>query len=65
MLNESLKKVDDYKPEVNYYTGSWSLLKQASSQITTWDTGVDLNLLRFVGSKSVSYPQNFVRIQLK
>ena len=60
-LNGLLKKSTDYKPEAFYYTKNWSFLQQAGAQLTTWDTGVDMNLIRFVASKSVDYPNNFVK----
>nr|CAD7590622.1 unnamed protein product [Timema genevievae] len=51
-LSEELKKVDASKPE-------WSGLKQAPAAVTTWDTGVEQQLLRYVAAKSVAYPHNF------
>lgn len=44
----------------------WSGLDQASSDlITSWDTGVPLDVLKFVGTKSVKVPLNFVSKKLK
>nr|CAD7392524.1 unnamed protein product [Timema cristinae] len=51
-LSEELKKVDTSKPE-------WSGLKQAPAAVTTWDTGVEQQLLRYVAARSVAYPPNF------
>nr|CAD7445064.1 unnamed protein product [Timema bartmani] len=45
-LSEELKKVDASKPE-------------APAAVTTWDTGVEQQLLRYVATKSVAYPHNF------
>nr|CAD7259238.1 unnamed protein product [Timema shepardi] len=45
-LNEELKKVDTSKPE-------------APAAVTTWDTGVEQQLLRYVAARSVAYPHNF------
>jgi probable 2-oxoglutarate dehydrogenase E1 component DHKTD1 len=39
----------------------WSGLVQASdTEVTTWDTGVDIGLLKFVGARSVDLPADFV-----
>ncbi|CAB0031967.1 unnamed protein product [Trichogramma brassicae] len=58
-LNKCLKRVDDYEPKATYFTGRWSMLKQADASVTTWDTGFDLHLLRYIGKKSVEYPETF------
>uniref|UniRef100_A0A1B6DWW2 Transketolase-like pyrimidine-binding domain-containing protein n=3 Tax=Clastoptera arizonana TaxID=38151 RepID=A0A1B6DWW2_9HEMI len=58
-LNDCLKNVDSYYPEESYFRRQWTGFSQAPSAVTSWDTGVDVNLLRFIGAKSVSYPDNF------
>lgn len=65
-LNETLKESskDISEPTAPYLAGKWSKMKQAEASITRWDTGVELDLLRFVGEKSVQVPPNFVRIYL-
>lgn len=63
-LNSELAATDSYQPEAYYFKKQWSHIQQASSDVTTWDTGVDYNLLRFIGEKSVSYPQDFVIMML-
>ncbi|XP_076639220.1 putative 2-oxoadipate dehydrogenase complex component E1 homolog [Colletes latitarsis] len=52
-LNQALKQVDNYTPQPSYFAGLWSEMRQADASVTQWDTGIDLNLLRFVASKSV------------
>lgn len=37
----------------------WSDCVQASDQVTTWDTGVDESLLKYIGAKSVEFPPSF------
>ena len=37
----------------------WSGLAQPKKEITYWDTGVAPELLKFVGAKSVAFPENF------
>lgn len=39
----------------------WSLVKSAPNAQETWDTGVPLNTLKFVGVSSVKTPEGFVR----
>ncbi|XP_059479567.1 probable 2-oxoglutarate dehydrogenase E1 component DHKTD1 homolog, mitochondrial [Neocloeon triangulifer] len=58
-LNSQLKISDDYQPEATYLNGPWSTVSQADAAITTWDTGVSNDLLKFVGQKSVSLPEDF------
>lgn len=36
-------------------------MKQAEANVTQWNTGVELNLLEYVGKKSVQVPADFVR----
>jgi len=63
-LNKTLKESSKDMPEqsTSYLTGRWTEIKQAEANITQWDTGVELDLLRYVGEKSVQVPPNFVRI---
>ena len=34
-------------------------MKEPSGDITEWDTGVDTDVLKYVGSKSVQFPPDF------
>lgn len=63
-LNETLKQSMTDAPQQTSmpFAGRWNGMKQAESNITLWDTGVELNLLDFVGKKSVQVPSNFVRM---
>ncbi|KAL0103441.1 hypothetical protein PUN28_017599 [Cardiocondyla obscurior] len=60
-LNRALKESskDISKQLTTYLTGRWSKIKQAEANITQWNTGVDLDLLRLVGTKSVQIPRDF------
>ena len=40
--------------------GHWNKLHHASTKLTTWDTGVPADLLRYIGAKSVEVPETFV-----
>ncbi|XP_066240913.1 2-oxoadipate dehydrogenase complex component E1 isoform X2 [Saccopteryx leptura] len=56
-LNEHLTKVADYSPPATHLQAHWQGLAQPEARITTWDTGVPLDLLRFIGGKSVQVPE--------
>ncbi|XP_012538117.1 probable 2-oxoglutarate dehydrogenase E1 component DHKTD1 homolog, mitochondrial isoform X3 [Monomorium pharaonis] len=60
-LNKTLKEssMDISEQSITYFAGRWSKMKQAEDNITRWDTGVEPDLLRFVGEKSVQVPPNF------
>lgn len=45
----------------NYFKGRWNGFSQASEAITTWNTGIEFDQLTYIGTKSVQYPENFVR----
>ncbi|XP_014680768.1 PREDICTED: probable 2-oxoglutarate dehydrogenase E1 component DHKTD1, mitochondrial [Priapulus caudatus] len=38
----------------------WAGMVQAPHEILTWDTGINMDLLRYIGAKSVQYPKDFV-----
>lgn len=44
----------------NYFKQQWAGFTQAPEAITSWDSGEDVQLLRYIGNKSVSYPETFV-----
>ncbi|KAM8803301.1 2-oxoadipate dehydrogenase complex component E1 isoform 2-T2 [Rhynchonycteris naso] len=56
-LNDHLTKVADYSPPATHLQAHWQGLAQPEARITTWDTGVPLDLLRFIGGKSVQVPE--------
>ncbi|XP_018378530.1 PREDICTED: probable 2-oxoglutarate dehydrogenase E1 component DHKTD1, mitochondrial isoform X2 [Trachymyrmex cornetzi] len=59
-LNKTLKESSkDASRPSTVYAGRWAKMKQAEANITRWDTGVELDLLHFVGEKSVQVPPNF------
>lgn len=61
-LNQSLNEMDNFIPQPTYFEGLWTGIKQAEASVTEWDTGVDLNLLKFIAEKSVHIKDNVVRI---
>uniref|UniRef100_A0A7E4UQ48 Transket_pyr domain-containing protein n=1 Tax=Panagrellus redivivus TaxID=6233 RepID=A0A7E4UQ48_PANRE len=58
-LIEEFRKVDTEPPRAVHLGGNWKGYKQAPKEISKWDTGVDLELLRYVGAKSVEVPEDF------
>uniref|UniRef100_F1KTQ9 2-oxoglutarate dehydrogenase E1 component n=1 Tax=Ascaris suum TaxID=6253 RepID=F1KTQ9_ASCSU len=58
-LNAQLRVVDQSSPVANHLKGNWSGMIQAPHSVETWDTGVDIDLLRFIGAKSVAIPDGF------
>ncbi|XP_032740726.1 probable 2-oxoglutarate dehydrogenase E1 component DHKTD1, mitochondrial isoform X1 [Rattus rattus] len=56
-LNGHLANVAHYSPPAPHLQARWQGLVQPAACVTTWDTGVPLELLRFVGVKSVEVPE--------
>ena len=59
LLNEHFNMIDSYIPERVNLKGIWSGMSESGRNITEWDTGLDDQLLKYVGSKSVAYPDDF------
>lgn len=59
-LNDELTNIDSYRPEAYYFKKQWSGIQQAPSAITYWDTGLEYDLLRYIGEQSVYIPEGFV-----
>lgn len=61
-LNSELLAVESYEPEKSYFKKQWEGFVQAPRDNTIWDTGVNFELLSFIGKNSVYYPSDFVGI---
>lgn len=59
-FNKELLSVESYVPEKSYFDKQWKGFGQASKDLTIWDTGLEWNLLSFVGNASVYHPDDFV-----
>lgn len=59
-LTEQLWQADDYIPERYHLQLQWQSIIEPDYVSTTWDTGTDVDLLKFVGAKSVECPEGFV-----
>jgi probable 2-oxoglutarate dehydrogenase E1 component DHKTD1 len=61
MLNQSFKESEKYVPQSTNLQAQWEGFEQPStSQITEWDTGLPVDLLKYIGGKSVDVPEGFV-----
>ncbi|PNF23062.1 putative 2-oxoglutarate dehydrogenase E1 component DHKTD-like protein, mitochondrial [Cryptotermes secundus] len=58
-LNDTLKSMDTYIPQESFLRKHWAGIHQADAALTVWDTGLESDILRYVGEKSVTYPQDF------
>ncbi|XP_026929213.1 2-oxoadipate dehydrogenase complex component E1 isoform X2 [Acinonyx jubatus] len=56
-LNDHLTNMAHYSPSATNLQAHWQGLVQPEASITTWNTGVPLDLLRFIGGKSVEVPE--------
>lgn len=57
-LNDKLSNMTLYSPPPTNLQGRWGDLVEPQAKVTTWDTGVPIPLLQFVGAKSVDIPEN-------
>uniref|UniRef100_A0A8C2WXZ8 2-oxoadipate dehydrogenase complex component E1 n=1 Tax=Cyclopterus lumpus TaxID=8103 RepID=A0A8C2WXZ8_CYCLU len=57
MLNDKLANMTLYIPPLTNLQGRWGDLVEPQARVTTWDTGVPVPLLQFVGGKSVDIPE--------
>lgn len=65
VLEEALEQVNkgtySFEDRNTYLRKNWSNMNVASSKERTfWSTGCNLDLLKYIGVKSVSYPSDFV-----
>lgn len=58
MLNDKLANMTLYSPPPTNLQGRWGDLVEPQAKVTTWDTGVPIPLLQFVGAKSVDFPES-------
>ncbi|XP_075265675.1 putative 2-oxoadipate dehydrogenase complex component E1 homolog [Convolutriloba macropyga] len=58
-LNEQYKSVDKFQPVLESFQNKWQSCNFAPDQLSTWDTGFELQTLKYIGIKSVSVPEHF------
>ncbi|MEE6481580.1 hypothetical protein FKM82_012909 [Ascaphus truei] len=56
-LNDHLANMTLYSPPSTNLQAHWSEMVEPSARITTWDTGVPTDLLKYIGAKSVEVPE--------
>lgn len=56
-LNDKLSNMTLYSPPPTNLQGRWGDLVEPQARVSTWDTGVSVPLLQFVGAKSVDIPE--------
>ncbi|CAL1533206.1 unnamed protein product [Lymnaea stagnalis] len=57
-LEEHLNQIATHETKPFHLNGQWSSLVQAGDHTTTWDTGVPIDVLKYVGAKSVCVPNH-------
>ncbi|KAM9854670.1 2-oxoadipate dehydrogenase complex component E1 [Aulostomus maculatus] len=60
MLNDKLANMTLYSPPPMNLQGRWGDLVEPQARVTTWDTGVPIPLLQYVGAKSVDIPDYII-----
>lgn len=58
MLNDKLSNMTLYSPPPTNLQGRWGDLAEPQARVSTWDTGLPVSLLQFVGAKSVEIPEH-------
>jgi len=57
-LSRDHAAIESYQPKRQNLRRQWQTMVQPGNTVTTWDTGLPDNLLRYIGAKSVSYPDD-------
>lgn len=58
-LLKEFRAIEQSTPQAKHLEGNWQGFQQAPKAYTKWDTGVDADLLRYVGEASVKAPSGF------
>lgn len=59
-LQDAYSVADSHVPKANHLEGHWAGLVQAPQAVSVWDTGSPIDVLKYVGCKSVEVPPDFV-----
>ena len=59
VLAKDFAAMETYQPKRTNLKAQWSNMKEPEQRVTKWDTGLPDNLLRYIGSKSVSVPDRY------
>ncbi|GFY41628.1 probable 2-oxoglutarate dehydrogenase E1 component DHKTD1, mitochondrial [Trichonephila inaurata madagascariensis] len=58
-LNENLKLSQDHKTELSGMQKVWNKDLSLKDSVSVWDTGISMDVLKFIGFKSVQLPETF------
>ncbi|KAL4237502.1 putative 2-oxoglutarate dehydrogenase E1 component DHKTD1 [Mactra antiquata] len=58
-LNENFAAVQSKPVEPYDLQRQWSGYRQSPGEVTVWDTGVNTDVLKYIGAKSVTLPEDF------
>ncbi|KAK3092434.1 hypothetical protein FSP39_002811 [Pinctada imbricata] len=58
-LNQDLSKAESHVPKPFHLHDQWSGIIQAPDAVSAWDTGVSIDVLKYVGARSVTVPNGF------
>jgi len=58
LLAKDFQAMESYTPQRSNLKGNWAGIKEPGETLTQWDTGLPDTMLRYIGSKSVSYPSD-------
>ncbi|EYB99038.1 hypothetical protein Y032_0126g1364 [Ancylostoma ceylanicum] len=58
-MMESFRAIDITPPVAKHLQGNWKGFVQAPAEVQKWDTGCEINLLKYVGAASVKVPDGF------
>ena len=59
VLNSHFSLSETFSPSLQSFGGNWKNFNFADKQNSTWNTGVDIEVLKYVGAKSVTVPEDF------
>lgn len=58
--NQHYDMMEKYEPSRSNLQGKWSTMAEPGAELTTWNTGIATDLLKYVGAQCVSIPDDFV-----
>ncbi|GBN11388.1 putative 2-oxoglutarate dehydrogenase E1 component DHKTD1, mitochondrial [Araneus ventricosus] len=59
ILNENLKLSQTHETKLTGMQVNWKKDSTLKDAVSVWDTGISVDLLKYVGAKSVQLPDNF------
>jgi len=59
MLNDHFKQIETYQVTRQNLKKQWQTMQQPGDALTQWDTGLSLDVLKYIGGRSVLVPEDF------